>query len=95
MPQKKSRRVASRQAAASKERKKKKRAQAAQQRAKVPTAAGPEPVETAPSEPVSPTVTQPPRETVQIYRSVTTDLRKIGIIAGPMIVVLIILGFVL
>lgn len=94
MPQKKSHRVASRQAAASRERKKKKRAQTSQQRATVapvtPTA-----TDIAPPEPVTPPVTKTIQEVAPSFKYIITDLRKIGIIAGSAIIILIILGFIL
>jgi len=94
MPQKKSHRVASRQAAASKERKKKKKAQATQHKVKVapPT---PEVVDAPPPEPAAPSIAQPVQEVEPARQYTRRDLRKIGIIAGSMIVVLIVLGFVL
>ncbi len=94
MPQKKSHRVASRQAAASKERKKKKKAQATQHRVKAP-APTPEVVDAAPLEPVAPSIPQPAQEVEPARQYTGRDLRKIGIIAGCMIIILIILGFVL
>ncbi len=94
MPQKKSHRVASRQAAASKERKKKKKAQATQHRVRVapPT---PEVVDASPPELVAPSAPQPVQEVEPSRQYIGRDLRKIGIIAGSMIVILIVLGFVL
>ncbi len=95
MPQKKSRRVASRQAAASKQRKKKKRAQVSQQRAvTAPTTPTPTDI-AAPPEPVTPPVTQPVQQVASGFQYIRTDLRKIGIIAGAIIIILIILGFIL
>jgi hypothetical protein len=94
MPQKKSHRVASRQAATSKERKKKKKAQATQQRVRVAPAT-PELVDASPPEPVATSIAQPAQETEPARQYTGRDLRKIGIIAGSMIIILIVLGFVL
>lgn len=106
---KKSHRVASRQAAVSKERKRKKRSQASQRHpmpagapAVPSTVATPEPA-TAPStvatpEPsTAPSVTRPAstRQAVPRYQYVIADLRKIALIAGAMLVILIVLAFVL
>ena len=105
---KKSHRVASRQAAVRKERKRKKRSQVSQ---RYPMPAGapaapstmvtPEPA-TAPStvatEPsTAPSVTRPAstRQAVPRYQYVIADLRKIALIAGAMLVILIVLAFVL
>jgi hypothetical protein len=96
MPQK-SRRVASRQAAASKERKRKKksRAQTLQRQVKpagVPTAQPP----VAPESPSAP-LPQPPkvRQAAPRYQYVTSELRRIAILAGAMILILVVLAFVL
>ena len=94
MPQKKSHRVASRQAAASKERKRKKKAQATQHRVKA-TPPTPELVDAPPPEPVAPSIAQPAQEVEPARQYLGRDLRKIGIIAGSMIIILIVLGFVL
>ncbi len=106
---KKSHRVASRQAQVSKERKRKKRSQASQRHpmpagapAAPSTVATPEPA-TAPStvatpEPsTAPSVTRPAstRQAVPRYQYVIADLRKIALIAGAMLVILIVLAFVL
>jgi len=94
MPQKKSHRVASRQAAASKERKRKKKAQTTQQRVRVAPAT-PELVDALPPEPVATSIAQPAREVEPARQYIVRDLRKISIIAGSMIIILIVLGFVL
>ncbi len=94
MPPKKSHRVASRQAAASKQRKKKKRAQTPQQRA-ITAPITPPPTDIAPPEPLTPRVTKTIQEAAPSFQYVITDLRKIGIIAGSAIIILIILGFIL
>lgn len=105
---KKSHRVASRQAAVSKERKRKKRSQTPQRHpmpagapAAPSTEATPEPA-TAPStvatEPsTAPSVTKPAstRQAAPRYQYVIADLRKIALIAGAMLVILIVLAFVL
>ena len=94
MPQKKSHRVASRQAAASKERKKKKKAQATQHRVKAAPSTA-EVVDAPTPEPAAPVIAQPVQEVEPSRQYIGRDLRKIGIIAGSMIVILIVLGFVL
>ncbi|MBA7595400.1 hypothetical protein ES703_02363 [subsurface metagenome] len=106
---KKSHRVASRQAAVSKERKRKKRSHVSQRHpmpAGTPAApsivATPEPA-TAPSTvatpkpSTAPSVTRPAstRQAVPRYQYVIADLRKIALIAGAMIIILIVLAFVL
>jgi len=106
---KKSHRVASRQAQVSKERKRKKRSQVSQRHlmsAGAPgapsTVATPEPA-TAPSTvatpkpSTAPSVTRPAstRQAVPRYQYVIADLRKIALIAGAMLVILIVLAFVL
>lgn len=106
---KKSHRVASRQAQVSKERKRKKRSQASQRHpmpagapAAPSTVATPEPA-TAPSTvatpkpSTAPSVTRPAstRQAVPRYQYVIADLRKIALIAGAMLVILIVLAFVL
>ncbi len=106
---KKSHRVASRQAAVSKERKRKKRSQASQRHpmpAGAPVApstmATPEPATAAstvatPEPSTAPSVTRPAstRQAVPRYQYVIADLRKIALIAGAMLVILIVLAFVL
>lgn len=95
MPQKKSRRTGSKQASGSKQRKRKKRAQAPPQRAPVaPPAPAPADVVTEEPEtrPVAGASQQVP---VPTHGSISSDLRKIGIIAGSVFVVLIVLAFVL
>ena len=95
MPQKKSRRTGSKQASGSKQRKRKKRAQAPQQRAPiaptvpVPTDAVPEETETRQA------VEASQKAPVPTQGSIYSDLRKIGIIAGSVLVVLVVLAFVL
>ena len=96
---KKSHRIASRQAAISKERKRKKRAQSAGKQNMPVGSASPKPsgdYDVAP--PASP---QEVQQSVQVrqpdthYHYVATDLRTIGLIAGPLVIVLIILAIVL
>jgi len=102
---KKSHRVASRQAAVSKERKRKKRSQPPQRHpmpagapAAPSTDATPEPATVAtPESSTAPSVTRPAstRQAVPRYQYVIADLRKIALIAGAMLVILIVLAFVL
>ena len=107
---KKSHRVASRQAAVSKERKRKKRSKASQKHpmpAGAPAAPTTEatveyPVETstvAAAEPSTASQVAKPapqaRQESPRYQYVIADLRKIALIAGVMIVILIVLTFVL
>jgi len=106
---KKSHRVASRQAAVSKDRKRKKRAQASQRYpltagtpAAPSTEATPKPPPTpstvaTPEPSTAPSVTRPPstRQAVPRYQYVTAELRKIALIAGSLLVILIVLAFVL
>ena len=95
---KKSHRVAARQAAASKERKRKKRAQTSH---KPPLDAGAPATSStvATTEPsTAPPLTRPTpaaRPMAPRYQYVIADLRKIGLIAGAMLVILIVLAFVL
>jgi len=108
---KRSHRIASRQAAVGKERKRKKKAQAGEKRtvsyttppdvidAPQSTAeSAPEPVSSEVASPATATSPQPTRaergDTTR-YHYVISDLRTIGIIAGPLIVLLIILAFIL
>ncbi|MBE0415459.1 MAG: hypothetical protein IBX36_02835 [Dehalococcoidia bacterium] len=89
---KKSHRVASRQAEVSKERKRKKRSQASQKRA-VAISASPSP---APKPPAQPSASKPSLpQAVPRYRYFIADLRKIGVIAGAMLIILIVLAFLL
>jgi len=106
---KKSHRVASRQAEVSKERKRKKRSQTSQRHpmpagapaapsteATLEPAAAPSTVAT-PEPSTAPSVTRPAstRQAVPRYQYVIADLRKIALIAGAMLVILIVLAFVL
>ncbi len=107
---KKSHRVASRQAAVSKERKRKKRAQASQRHpmpagapAVPSTVATPGPpaapsTVATPEPATTPSVTQPApaaRQAIPRYQYVVADLRRIALLAGAMLVILIVLAFVL
>ena len=108
---KRSHRIASRQAAVGKERKRKKKAQVGDKRtvsyttppdvidAPESTAEPvPEPVSSEVEAPATATSPQPARaERVDTsrYQYVISDLRTIGIIAGPLILILIILAFIL
>jgi len=107
---KKSHRVASRQAAVSKERKRKKRLKVSQKHpmpAGAPAAPSTEaiversvtPSTVAAAEPsTAPPVAQPApqaRQEATRYQYVIADLRKIALIAGAMIIILIVLAFVL
>lgn len=103
---KRSHKVASRQAAVSRERKRKKKQQAAPKRpaaAAVPAPARaappPQPAAEASPEPAAvvavPRPAAEPRQSDTRYRYVMADLRRIGIIAGAMIVILIVLAVVL
>lgn len=107
---KKSHRVAARQAVVSKERKHKKRSQASQRHpmpAGAPAAPSTEatlkppatPPTVATAEPsTAPPVTRPTpvaRPVAPRYQYVTADMRKIALIAGAMLVILIVLAFVL
>jgi hypothetical protein len=104
---KKSHRIASRQAAVGKERKRKKKAQAGDKRTVSYTTPAPPAVsevtektftETVPEEVSAPATAQPARTVSQEfdrYRYVIKDLRYIAIIAGPLLVLLIILALVL
>jgi hypothetical protein len=78
---KKSHRIASRQAAVGKERKRKKKAVSGEVAAPATTG-------------ISPPARTDPRESAR-YQYVIADLRTIAIIAGPLIVLLIILAFIL
>lgn len=106
---KKSHRVASRQAQVSKERKRRKRSQVSQ-RHPMPAGASAAPIMDVTPEPpaapstvatpkpsTAPSVTRPAstRQAVPRYQYVIADLRKIALIAGAMIVILIVLAFVL
>ena len=108
---KKSHRIASRQAAVGKERKRKKKAQTGEKQVvsyTAPPAATdvhkstvdsvPEPVSGEVAAPattgISPSARTDPRESAR-YQYVIADLRTIAIIAGPLIVLLIILAFIL
>lgn len=94
---KKSHRVASRQAQVSKERKRKKRSQVSQ-RHPMPAGAPVAPSTVATPKPsTAPSVTRPAstRQAVPRYQYVIADLRKIALIAGAMIIILIVLAFVL
>jgi hypothetical protein len=103
---KRSHQIASRQAAISRERKKKKKSQVSEKRVESPGA--PAPVDFVAGSPVaSSTVVQPPAYSVSKkssqsihldenrYQYVVRDIRKIAIVATPLVVVLIILAFVL
>lgn len=98
---KKSHRVASRQAQVSKERKRKKRAQSPQRRAitaqitpaSIPAAqppAAPKPAAQPSAVPKPTAAPAAPR-----YQYFIADLRKIAVLAGAMLIVLIVLAFVL
>lgn len=108
---KRSHRIASRQAEVGKERKRKKKAQGGEKRPVAYSAppasvdapesaaeSGPEAASTDVSAPITATSPQPARvergDTAR-YQYVISDLRTIGIIAGPLIVLLIILAFIL
>ena len=98
---KKSHKIASRQAAVSRERKKKKKAQPAERRPVAPLEQG-MPVETteAVETEVAVTVTAPraakalPKDSMQ-YASVYSDLKHVAYIAGPLLLIIIILAFVI
>jgi len=103
---KRSHQIASRQAAISRERKKKKKSQSSEKRAE--SAGTPSPVEissasTAASSSVvqstAYSMTAKSSQSVQMdenrYQNVVRDIRKIAIIATPLVVILIILAFVL
>ncbi len=94
MPQK-SHRVASRQAEASKKRKQKKKSQASPRRdpaAQVnPDSAYASQPSAVPRPPAKPSAPQ----AIPRYQYVAAELRKIAIIAGAMIAVLVVLAFVL
>ena len=108
---KRSHRIASRQAAVGKERKRKKKAQSGEKRAVSYTAppdgidapeyaaeSAPEPIPEEVSAPETVTSPQPARAEggdTSRYRYVISDLRIIGIIAGPLLVLLIILALIL
>jgi hypothetical protein len=102
---KKSHRVASRQAQVSKERKRKKRAQSPQRRAttaQVKPAGSPAAQPSTASKPaIQPSAATKPAakpsapQAIPRYRYVIADLRKIALIAGAMLIVLIVLAFVL
>ena len=94
MPQKKSHRVASRQAAVGKERKRKKRSQASPQKS-VPAPVKPASPATTPAEPMTARPAQSTKEPRTSHQYIRGELRKIAIIAGCIVVVLIILAFVL
>ena len=101
---KRSHQIASRQAAISRERKKKKKSQTSEKHVESSSA----PVDVAASSTIaSPNIAQAPvyniatksSQAVQLdenrYQYVIRDLRKISIIAAPLIIILIILAFVL
>ena len=103
---KRSHQIASRQAAISRERKKKKKSQTSEKR--VESSGAPAPVDVVSTSMVAGSnVTQSPAYTVSTkssqsvqldesrYQYVVKDLRKIAIIAAPLVVILIILAFVL
>jgi len=103
---KRSHEIASRQAAISRERKRKKKSQTSEKN--VESSGAPAPVDVASGSPVaSSNVVQSPAysvstkssQSIQLdenrYQYVIRDLRKIAIIAAPLIVILIILAFVL
>ena len=103
---KRSHQIASRQAAISRERKKRKKSQPAEKNAETSLAAAPVDATVNSSDTVSnnprisvPGVSAKSTQTVQLdenrYQYVMRDLRKIAIIAAPLIVILIILAFVL
>lgn len=102
---KKSHRVAARQQALSREKKRKKKARghAPQVRATSPPPAATPSIEPRAAEPATEqaatvTMTQPgppPRTVASRYLYVTTELRKIAIIAAAALVILVILAFVL
>lgn len=103
---KRSHQIASRQAAISRERKRKKKSQAAEKNAETSLAATPVDATMNSSDAVSnnpriavPGVSAKSTQTIQLdenrYQYVIRDLRKIAIIAAPLIVILIILAFVL
>lgn len=102
---KKSHRVASRQAQVSKERKRKKRAQLPQRQATITPAesdtipavqpqAVPKP-EVQPLAPAKPLSKLAVAQAVPRYQYFTADLRKIAVLAGAVLLVLIVLAFVL
>ena len=102
---KKSHRVASRQAQVSKERKRKKRAQSPQRQATV-TPAEPASIPAAQPPAASKPAIQPaaaPKpsakpsaaQAVPRYQYFIADLRKIAVLAGAMLIVIIVLAFVL
>ena len=103
---KRSHQIASRQAAISRERKRKKKSQTSEKHAE--SSGAPSPVDiVAGSSSASSSVVQTPTQNVSArssqsiqldenrYQYVIRDLRKIAIIAAPLIVILIILAFVL
>ena len=103
---KRSHQIASRQAAISRERKKKKKSQVSEKR--VESSGAPAPVDSAAGSPAaSSTAVQSPAYSVSTksspsaqldenrYQYVVRDIRKIAIIATPLILILIILAFVL
>jgi hypothetical protein len=103
---KRSHQIASRQAAISRERKRKKKSQTSEKH--VESLGAPAPVDVASGSPVAiSNVVQSPAysvstkssQSIQLdenrYQYVVRDLRKIAIIAAPLIVILIILAFVL
>lgn len=96
---KKSHRIASRQAAISKERKRKKRAQSAGKQNTPVSLALPKPSSdydvATPAPPQEVQQAAPVRQPDTRYHYVVTDLRTIGIIAGPLVIILIILAIVL
>ena len=101
---KRSHQIASRQAAVSRERKKKKRLQPSEKNAESPSVsvnvaasyAGASPsIAPAPAHNVSTKSSQSVQLDENRYQYVLRDLRKIAIIAAPLIIILIILAFVL
>jgi len=101
---KRSHQIASRQAAVSRERKKKKRSQPSEKNAESPSVsvnvaasyAGASPsIAPAPAHNVSTKSSQSVQLDENRYQYVLRDLRKIAIIAAPLIIILIILAFVL
>jgi len=101
---KRSHQIASRQAAVSRERKKKKRLQPSEKNAESPSvsvnvaasyASASPSIAPAPAHNVSTKSSQSVQLDENRYQYVLRDLRKIAIIAAPLIIILIILAFVL